>query len=396
VIWENVKLAFSDLRANKLRTALSLLGIVIGVMSVIVITTLGESASAGIQGNIAEAGLETITVSPGRAADGLEGFFTPELSERIRDSVSGVEAVVPVHQGQVRISYRGETLAATAVAAGPEYAAVFDWDPAEGSFVRESDELRARQAVVLGAETAEDLFPDGGAIDSIVRLFIGGQSLAFRVIGVMADKSASLGVSFNDRVIVPYSTFTRKISRPERVGSYVIATAPGEDVIAISENLESYLLAETRDENAFRVLSPSSIAEAFESVTATLNAFLAGIAAISLLVGGIGIMNIMLVAVAERTREIGIRKALGATPAAIRGQFLTEAIALTIIGGLIGVAAGTGIAALGVRLIDVPLVPATWAYGLSLGFSAGVGLFFGLYPAWRASRLDPVQALSYE
>jgi putative ABC transport system permease protein len=175
-----------------------------------------------------------------------------------------------------------------------------------------------------------------------------------------------------------------------------LKTEPGADVLQVSADLEDFLLARTGDESAYNVLSPSSIAEAFQEVTTTLSGFLAGIAAISLLVGGIGIMNIMLVAVAERTREIGIRKALGATPAAIRGQFLTEAIALTVFGGMLGAGAGTGLSAIGARLLDLTLVPAYWAYALALGFSAAVGLFFGLYPAWRASRLDPVAALSYE
>ena len=396
MIWENVKLALKDLIANKLRTALSLLGIVIGVTSVIVITTLGESASAGIQSNIASAGLETITVFSGRSSELVERFFTEELAQEIETDVDGVASVVPTQQGSVRVGYRGETVSATVVAASARYAEVFDWNPESGTFLTPDDELRARQVIVLGTDLAEDLFPAGDALDQLVRVTVGGRSIPFRVSGVMAPKSASIGVSFNDRAFIPYTTYTRRVGRVERVGAYVLKTEPGADVLTVSDSLEGYLLARTGDESAFNVLSPSSIAEAFAEVTNTLGGFLAGIAAISLLVGGIGIMNIMLVAVAERTREIGIRKALGATPAAIRGQFLTEAIALTVLGGVLGVGAGTGLSALGVRLLDLPLVPAYWAYFLALGFSGAVGLFFGLYPAWRASRLDPVTALSYE
>ena len=396
MIWENVKLALKDLVANKLRTTLSLLGIVIGVTSVIVITTLGESASAGIQGDIAQAGLETITVFPGRSGDLVERFFTEELASEIETDVDGIAGAIPTQQGNVRVAYRGDALSATVVASGARYAEVFDWVPESGRFLDEADELRARQVIVLGQSLAEELFPAGDSDGQLVRLFLGGQSAAFRVIGVMEEKSASIGVSFDDRAFVPYTTYTRRIARAERVGSYVLKTEPGADVLQVTEDLENYLLARTGDEAAYNVLSPSSIAEAFEEVTNTLSGFLAGIAAISLLVGGIGIMNIMLVAVAERTREIGLRKALGATPAAIRGQFLTEAIALTVFGGILGAAAGTGLSALGAGLLDLTLVPAYWAYALALGFSAAVGLFFGLYPAWRASRLDPVAALSYE
>jgi putative ABC transport system permease protein len=282
------------------------------------------------------------------------------------------------------------------VATGPEYASVFDWEATQGSFITRTDENGARRSIVLGHEPAEDLFPEGNARDNIVRLFLGGRSVAFRVSGVMEEKSASIGVSFDDRVFIPYSTYSRKIANVERVGAYVIATESGADVLSIAESLEAYLFELTGDQDAYRVISPSSIAEAFSEVSRTLSVFLAGIAAISLLVGGIGIMNIMLVAVAERTREIGIRKALGATPGAIRGQFLTEAVSLTLIGGLLGVGIGIGLSVVGVRLMSLDLSPAYWAYALALGFSAGVGLFFGLYPAWRASKLDPVAALSYE
>lgn len=396
MIWENIKLAFRDLGANKLRTALSLLGIVIGVSSVIVITTLGESATASIEGNFAQAGLETLTIFPGRTASEAERFFTLDLADDITAAVPGISRVVPVQQGQVRAIYRDESIAATALATTPEYAEIFDWGATSGNFVTADDNNRRRRVVVIGADIADDFFGDENPVGRVLRLSIGGSLSSFRIIGVMTEKSASIGVSFNDRVYVPYETYASRLSRIDEVGAYVAEVAEGSDPVAAGEALDRYLTSLTGDENAFNVLSPSTIAETFSEVTGTLSTFLAGIAAISLLVGGIGIMNIMLVAVAERTREIGIRKALGATPAAIRGQFLTEAISLTLVGGAIGVALGTGISALGVRLIDVSLTPAYWAYGLALGFSAAVGLFFGLYPAWRASRLDPVQALSYE
>ncbi len=396
MIWENIRLAFRDLAANKLRTALSLLGIVIGVSSVIVITTLGESATASIESNFAEAGLETLTVFPGRSADQAERFFTLELAEDISNAVPGVAQVIPLQQGQVRAIYRDDSLGATAIATTPAYAEVFDWGATLGSFVTEEDNARRRRSVVLGAQVAEDFFGDEDPVGRVIRLSLGGTLSSFRVTGVMAERSASIGVSFDDRVFVPYQTYATRLARVEQVGAYVVEISPDADPIAVGEGVDEYLSGLTGDENAFNVLSPSTIAETFSEVTGTLSTFLAGIAAISLLVGGIGIMNIMLVAVVERTREIGIRKALGATPAVIRGQFLTEAISLTLIGGGLGVALGTGISALGVRLLDISLAPAYWSYGLALGFSAAVGLFFGLYPAWRASRLDPVQALSYE
>jgi putative ABC transport system permease protein len=197
-------------------------------------------------------------------------------------------------------------------------------------------------------------------------------------------------------VFVPFDTYTRRVEPIARVQRYAVGIRQGADVIGITRRIEDFFFELTGSRSAIRLLTPSAVAEAFNAVTSTLNIFLAVIAAISLVVGGIGIMNIMFVSVSERTKEIGIRKALGASPAVIRGQFLTEAVTLTLSGGVLGIVFGTAMSYAGTWLLGWSFAPSPWAYPLALAFSSAVGIFFGLYPAIRASRLDPVQALMFE
>ena len=395
MFFENLRLAFGALGANKLRTVLSLLGIIIGVASVVIITTLGTAASESVTGSIAEAGLETITVAPGRGTSREAArIFVPELAEEIAE-IEGVEHAVAVRQANYTLKYGSETYAASVVGVGAEYADVFDYAAAEGSFVTAADDVNRRNVVVLGAETAETLFPAGDAIGSYLRLY-GEQILRLKVVGIMEEKTATFGASFDTAAFIPAETFSYRLDRSDTVDQFAIGTVEGADVLAVAESLEAFLEAEVGSSEGFRVLSPTTIAETFSSVTETLSLFLAGVAAISLLVGGIGIMNIMLVSVSERTKEIGIRKALGASPRVIRGQFLTEASSLTITGGSLGIGFGLAVSAFVVAALGWTFIPSTTAIGMAFLFSAAVGLFFGWYPAVRASRLDPVGALAYE
>ena len=392
---EQLRTALQSLAGNKLRTLLSMVGIVIGVASVVAITAFGESASKNIQDQIAKAGLETITVMMGRdaGADALR-LFTEDLAPRLA-GIEGVLDAVPVNQRGV--TFRAGKVGASdlIVTAAPGFVPLFSIKAEDGRFIDDADMAGRRAVVVLGTELASTLFPSGGAVGSYVRV-LGPFPQQLRVIGVLAARSEAMGMSFDSTAFVPRTTYLARIARPERVDRFVIRADLSKDVAATAKRVEAFFAKLTGKEGAARVMSPSTIAETMEGVTGTLAAFLTGIAAISLVVGGIGIMNIMLVSVTERTREIGIRKAVGAPPSAILSQFLMEAVVLTGTGGLLGVALGVGVSKAVVSILEYPFAVSAWACAAAWLVSAATGIFFGLYPAARAARLDPVAALSYE
>jgi len=211
----------------------------------------------------------------------------------------------------------------------------------------------------------------------------------------MEEKDSSFNLSYNSTIFIPYNTYVQRYNRPSHVGSYVVRVADGADALEVSDEISEYLDS-TVGSDAYRIFSPASLAEMATSITGTFSSFLAAIAAISLLVGGIGIMNIMLVTVAERTKEIGIRKALGASPSTIMGQFITEAMVLTLTGGLIGIGLGTLVSYVVAKVVDWQLFISYSSFVYAAGFSTLVGVFFGWYPAFKASKLDPIEALNYE
>ncbi len=395
--FENLKLAAGNFAHSKLRTALSALGIIIGVMSVIAITTLGGSATDSITDSVMGAGLNSITVMAGRdASTDVTRTFTLEFADEIAAKVEGVEAAVPLVSANFTASYgKNQYENVTVMAASPNYAEVYKYSVAEGEFITVSNDDRRESVVVLGAEIATSLFPDGNALGNRVRIFR-NQARSFKVIAVMESMADSMGNSFDSSMYIPVSTYNSRLEKIDSVRSYGITAYEDADVLEVSDNLTAYFTEIFGSEDEVRVMSPATMAEMFTGITETLNLFLSGVAGISLLVGGIGIMNIMLVSVSERTREIGIRKALGATPRVIRRQFLYEAAALTTMGGVLGIVFGLGISAIAINALG-------WSFSLNMAavivavvFSALVGIFFGLYPAARASKLDPVAALSYE
>ncbi len=397
MFFENVRLAFKDFGANKLRTFLSILGIVIGVGSVIAITTLGRSATASVQAEVARAGLNVIAVFPGRdSAREVRRLFTPELARKVAAGVEGVREVVPINSGSYLLKRGRETTQANAVGVDETFADLFDYAPAEGGFITAEQNQRRNTVIVLGAQVAQELFPGGQAMGQYVRLSRKDVARSFKVVGVMRSKTATMGMDFDASVYVPYQTYTRRVEPAENVQRYFIGARRGADVLQVADRVDRYFLQLTGNEDSYRVISPATMAEVFTGVTRTLNLFLTGVAAISLLVGGIGIMNIMLVSVTERTREVGIRKALGASPGVIRGQFLTEAVVLTLVGGVIGIVLGTGLSYAGTLFLKWVFAPQLSAFAVAVAVASAVGIFFGLYPAVRASRLDPVAALAFE
>jgi putative ABC transport system permease protein len=393
MIWENIKLALKDMMASKMRTLLSLLGIVIGVASVIAILTLGESATKSITQTIVEGGLEMVTIFPVRS-DKAANEFTEDFGNRLMNNVEDIKTVLPVNSSSALIRIGQNSITANVSGVLSSYAQILDYEAEEGAFFSLSDNMASRQVVALGSDIADELFPDGNAIGQYVSIFR-NQAKSYQVVAVMQEKDASFNLQFNGSIYIPYNTYAQRFIKPSIVGSYVVRVAEGSDALAVSDAITEYLDA-TVGSDAYRIFSPASLADMAEQITGTFSSFLAAIAAISLLVGGIGIMNIMLVSVAERTREIGIRKAMGASPWTIMGQFITEAIVLTITGGVIGIGLGTLLSYLVADIVGWSLYISYDSFLFAAGFSTLVGVFFGWYPAMKASKLDPIEALNYE
>jgi putative ABC transport system permease protein len=391
-----IRLAFTSFASNRMRSFLSLLGIIIGVASVIAITSLGRSATMTVQGEIARAGLGTIVIGPRSEADpALLRLFTPEFGDRLTREIPGIATVMPMQASSVIVKYRDREYKADLIALTEQLPSILDIPVDDGRFLSEQDGSKRQSVVVLGAEVAAELFPVDPAVGKHVRLYL-DPVRSFEVVGVLEPRADTMGMDFNPSVFLPFDTYSARIERVSRVQRYMVGVVDGTDVLSVADRIERYFINLSGQEDSVRIDSPSTIAEMFQAVTVTLNAFLTGIAAISLIVGGIGIMNIMLVSVTERTREIGIRKALGASPAAILGQFMTEAITLSIVGGILGMIVGTGLSYFGTWLFGWNYTPNPMAYPISMLFASSVGIFFGLYPAVRASRLNPVDALNYE
>ena len=390
MVWENIKLAFKSMFTNKLRTMLSLLGIVIGVMSVVTILTLGNSASGSITDAISTGGTDLISIY----TTGNSSNFTEEFSDTIRRNVEGIEAVTPMNSQNVRVRYKDTVSNYTVNGVQANWAELMKYNVAQGEWFSTEDNLSRRQVVVLGSEVAKKLFPGGDAVGNYVSVFR-TQAKRYLVVGVMEEKDATLSVSFNNAVFMPYNTMNLRLGGSSRVGTYIVKVRDGMDSTVVSDSIRDYL-DNLVGSDSYSIFSASTLTSIANDITGTFTTFLAAIAGISLLVGGIGIMNIMLVSVAERTREIGIRKALGASPKVIRGQFITEAIALTMLGGFLGILLGTFISQAVTKLAGWTFRISVPAYALSVGFSMVIGVFFGWYPAKKAAKLDPIDALNYE
>lgn len=390
---ENIKLAFNAMRGSKMRTALSLLGIVIGVASVVAILTIGDSASKSITDSISVGGLDMVTVYPS-VGQRNTGIFNEEFGDMLRSDIEGIQSVLPQNSSNARVRNGKESMNASVSGVLSSYGATLNLEFAEGEFFTAMDNINRRQVIVLGSAIAEELFPSMEAVGQYVSLFR-NQAKSYLVVGVLESKDATFSLSYNNSVFIPYNTYIQRFIRTTGVGSYVVKIAESYDTIAVSDAITDYL-DNIVGTDGYNIFSPASLAEMAEQITGTFSSFLALIAAISLLVGGIGIMNIMLVSVAERTKEIGVRKALGASPNVIRGQFLVEALTLTLLGGVLGIALGSLLSYAVTNMLDWSLHLSYTSFILAMGFSMFVGIFFGWYPAMKASRLDPIEALNYE
>jgi putative ABC transport system permease protein len=403
ILWELWMVALAAIRANKLRSFLTMLGIIIGVGAVITMVALGAGAQKAVQDNIQALGSNLLTVMPGQAfnrgvASDQRVSLTIDDADSIRANARRIVAVVPELSRNLQVKYGNKNSNVSITGTVPDYFPVRNFTVAAGrAFTLGDNEARRRYAVV-GAGVPELFGVNGPAM---VGQQIEIRGIAFTVIGLLAAKGAQ-GSFMNpdEQVFIPLLTARYRVHGSDRVRSINIKVADAKDMNVAMIEIER-VLRRTHNirpgaENNFMIRNQADILETVQQTTQTFTMLLAGIAAVSLLVGGIGIMNIMLVSVTERTREIGVRKALGATRGAILFQFLVEALVLCLVGGTLGVAIGGGGAILLAKIFHWNTLVSPSSVMLALFFSFGVGLFFGLWPARRAAAMDPIVALRYE
>ena len=402
--WTTLLLALREIRRNLMRSFLTVLGIVIGVAAVVTMVTLGNGATQSVSDQISSLGSNLLMLRPGqRMGPGSGGSGAPafkvEDAEAIKSQVDSLNAVAPtVNRAAVLIA--GTRNWSTSVTGTTEdYFAAGNWTLAQGRIFNSSEERAGKAVCVVGATVQKELFEGRSPVGEMMRV----KQFSCEVIGVLAAKGQSgMGRDQDDTVVMPLRAVQRKLTGKTDVNTILISMMDGASSTQVTNRIK-VLMRERRklsdnEEDNFSIQDTKEIAQALSGAIGTMTTLLGAVAAVSLLVGGIGIMNIMLVSVSERTREIGLRKAVGATRTAILTQFLVEALMLCFLGGIVGVICGHGlsyaISAIN-PMLDHTRIP-LWAIAMSLGFSAAVGIGFGMFPAIKAANLDPIEALRHE
>ncbi len=394
-------IALRALRRNKLRSALTALGIIIGVGAVIAMIGIGNGAKSQVEAQVASLGRNVVTVFPGsfstggaRGGWGSASTLTTEDADAIRREIDGVVAVSEEVRDRNQVLAAGLNWNTQVTGVHPDFLSIRSWSMASGDMFSEADVQSAAKVCVIGSTVAKQLFDEADPIGQVLRV----RNIPFTIRGVLSSKGFNFfGQDQDDTVLVPYTTHMRRLNRRTTLSSIVIEAARPEAMARIQDEVTA-LLQQRRGgrEPDFTVRNQLELAETATATARVMTGLLGAIAGVSLLVGGIGIMNIMLVSVTERTREIGIRLAIGAHDRDIRLQFLIEAMILSVLGGIAGVLLGVGISQTLAKINGWPVLVSTNSILLAVGFSAFVGVAFGFYPAHKAAKLDPIEALRFE
>ena len=395
-MFEDLKNAFKNFKANKTRTFLSLLGVIIGVAAVIVITSMGASSTQQVKDTFGTTGLDIVSVSKSGMMSMMRGpsiNFTEKFREDLYEHVPNIKNIYYKNNlsGTMTFGENSSTVGAAAVEAG--YLEMYNLKLESGEYFTVTDDVEGTQKMILNHKTAKDFFPAGDAVGQIVTFVSDKVTFSFEIVGVLAEQTTGME---NSSAYIPRGFYTKKIN-PDGIAQTVMvqATSP-EKANNVQEDIEKYCMIKTSSPRSVSVSSMQTMLDQMSKITGTMSMMLSAIAAISLLVGGIGIMNIMIVTVTERKQEIGIRKALGASPRDIKQQFLIESASITFTGGILGVIVGI-ILSLAIEYVqNLAFMINLNACIIAFIFSVIVGIFFGLNPASRAAKLDPVIALSGE
>jgi putative ABC transport system permease protein len=398
---EIIKVALEALRRNKTRSGLTMLGIVIGVTSVILLISIGSGLKTYITRQLEGLGANAVWVFPGElnfeaggAGEGVPGAgvaaskFTFNQVKQLEREGKTIKAVMAYTENNGTVRYKGKSLITQIAGVGPDYQEIRDQKVAEGIFFSQSQYNTAKKVALLGKSVADELFNQEDPVGKKITI----SDQRYSVLGVMEEKGAFGGIDMDKQVFIPATTAMRQFDM-DYIQSLWVQSQDAESVPQTKAEVEKILL-KTLDDEDFSVLDTKSVLGVVSSILGVLTAALAGIAAISLIVGGIGIMNIMLVSVTERTREIGLRKAVGATPKNILNQFIIESVVLSFAGGTVGILLGIGGSLLIGRFFTTTITP--WSIILAFGVSSLVGVIFGVAPAYKASKLNPIDALRYE
>ena len=403
-IWQTALIALRALRRNKMRSMLTALGIIIGVASVVAMVAVGNGAQARITSQVSALGQNLLMVFAGSKKSGgvnsglgSASAITLADAAAIQREVPDVAAVSPEVSVTAQAIANGRNWSTTVVGESQDYLKIRDWKLAAGSMFNESDIRSAAKIAVIGSKTANELFGPLNPVGQSVRI----KNIPFTIIGLLESKGAGMGgANQDDRILIPYTTAMKRLTGDRYLRSVNVQIRSADRMDIAQQQISSLLrqrhrLTAGRDDD-FNIFNQKEIADTVNSISKIITLLLGSVAGISLFVGGIGIMNIMLVSVTERTREIGIRIAVGAQPGDIRLQFLIEAVTLSLLGGLIGVLCGVGASHLLGVVADFKAIVSTGSILLAFGVSSVIGIFFGFYPAHKAAALDPIVALRYE